>query len=95
LIGAGAAVGVGGGVLMAIEAGRASTARNDGNQSSYSSTKTPWTIGLIGAIAGGAAAVVGVVLLVTSHDGVRASQLTVSPWVGAGVGGVQWGGTWQ
>jgi hypothetical protein len=67
LIGAGAAVGVGGGVLMAIEAGRASTARNDGNQSSYSSTKTPWTIGLIGAIAGGAAAVVGVVLLVTSR----------------------------
>jgi len=95
LIGLGASVGVGGCVLMLVEAGRTSSARADDNQSSYNSAKAPWTVGLTGAISGGAAAIVGVVLLATSHDAVRTSKWSVSPWVGSGVGGIQCGGTWQ
>jgi hypothetical protein len=88
LIGVGTGVAVGGAVLMIIEVGRAARAVDDGNKSSYDSTETPYRIGLGGAIAGGAAAAVGIALLATSHDGALTAQWTLTPWVDARLGGV-------
>ena len=55
---------VAGGVLMLVEAGHASDARANHDPAAYDAAKTPWTIGLVGAIAGVASAGVGVALLV-------------------------------
>jgi hypothetical protein len=95
LIGGGGAVAVGGVVLMLIEAGHASDARTNHDPSAYDATKTPWTIGLVGAIAGVASAGVGAALLV-AHPGESApSSPTVSAWWGGGSsGGLLWAGSW-
>jgi hypothetical protein len=94
LIGGGAAIGIAGGVLMAVESSKASEARNNGNKAAYDATATPWTIGLGGVIAGGTAAVVGVVLFATRHGGSESTSggIRVSPIVGGGNTGMQVGG---
>jgi hypothetical protein len=94
LIGGGAAIGIAGGVLMAIEANKAQAAREKGDKAAYDATATPWTIGLGGVIAGGVAATVGVVLFATRHGGEAATTggIRVAPVVGAGNAGMQVGG---
>jgi hypothetical protein len=109
LTAAGAVVGIGGAVLMIVESGKASTARSDGAKavadhdtqasnaanSDYNSTKTPWAIGLGGAIAGGVAAAIGVTLIVTSHGGGSSTgAVRVSPLLASGGGGLEVGGAW-
>lgn len=94
LVGAGVAVGIGGGVLTGVEAGKASSANTAHNRSDYNSAAALWTVGIVGAVAGGVAAAVGVVLVVTSHGQEGGVALDVSPWFGAGVGGVRVGGCW-
>ena len=89
LIGGGGAVAVGGVVLMLIEAGHASDARKNNDPSAYDAAKTPWTVGLVGAIAGVASAGVGAALLVV-HAGESTpapSSPTVSAWWGGNSGG--------
>jgi hypothetical protein len=95
LIGGGGAVAVGGVVLMLIEAGHASDARANNDPAAYDAAKTPWTIGLVGAIAGAASAGVGVALLV-AHPGESApAGPTVSAWWGGGSsGGLRLAGSW-
>ena len=97
LIGGGGAVAVGGVVLMLIEAGHASDARTNHDQAAYDAAKTPWTIGLVGALAGAASAGVGAALLV-AHPGESApasASPTVSAWwSGGSSGGLLLAGSW-
>ena len=91
----GVVVGAGGGGLMLVEAQRAGTARNKMDQTAYDATRTPWTIGLVGAIAGGVAGIAGVVLFAvgssSSSDSNKAD--TTTAWIAPGPGGIQIGGT--
>lgn len=94
LVGGGAAIAVGGLALMFVESGKAGTARDNHDPAAFDAAQTPWTIGLVGAIAGGLGAAGGVVLLATSHGSPsRESATRISPWIGAGGGGVRVGGT--
>jgi hypothetical protein len=99
LIGGGAAVAVGGGVLMLVEAGHASDARANHDPAAYDAAKTPWTVGLVSAIVGVASAGVGVALLV-GHPGESApapASPTVSAWWdggGGSRGGLLLAGSW-
>ena len=95
LIGGGGAVAVGGVVLMLVEASHASDARTNHDPAAYDAAKTPWTVGLVGALAGVASAGVGVALLVT-HPGESApSGPAVSAWWGGGSGGgLRLAGSW-
>lgn len=95
LIGGGGAVAVGGVVLMLIEAGHASDARANNDPAGYDAAKTPWTIGLVGAIAGVASAGVGVALLVAHPGGSAPAGPTVSAWWSGGSnGGLLLAGSW-
>ena len=88
LVGAGAAVGIGGGVLMFVQSKKASDSRNQNDPALYDKAKTPWTIGLVGALVGGAAAGTGVVLL-----GINAGRTqTRSTWLSLSAQGVNMGG---
>jgi hypothetical protein len=95
LVGAGAVLAIGGGILMQVEAGRASDSRANYDDGEFNSTKTPWAIGLTGVIAGGAAAATGVILLATRHhEAPPATGLRATPWVASRSGGFQLGGSW-
>jgi hypothetical protein len=102
LVGGGAAVGIGGAALMIIEASRAADSRNtntvpttSASRSEYDSAKTPWVVGLAGAIAGGVAAATGVFLVATAHGGPEKTGATrTTPWITAGGGGLRFEGTW-
>jgi hypothetical protein len=95
LIGGGGAVAVGGVVLMLIESGHASDARKNHDPSAYDAAKTPWTIGLVGAIAGVVSAGVGATLLVAHPGESPASGSTVLAWWGgSAAGGVLLAGRW-
>jgi hypothetical protein len=92
----GVVVGAGGGTLMVIESQRAGSARNKMDQAGYDATRTPWTIGLVSAIAGGVAGVAGVVLFVVgsgSSSDSSSSADTTTAWIAPGPGGIQIGGT--
>ncbi len=91
LIGAGAAVGLAGGVLMILQSQKAADSREKHDPEMYDETKTPWTIGLVGAVLGGAAAATGVVLLGTSA---ASSESAARPgvWLGISTQGVKVGG---
>jgi hypothetical protein len=104
--GLGAAIGIGGGVLMAVEASRAASARasdtspqaSPASRDQYDSTKTPYYIGVAALAAGGVAAISGVVLIATAHGGgaqqtgIRTTRAT--PWVDARSGGISLEGSW-
>ena len=93
LIGAGAAIGIAGGVLMGVAAGQSSDAENRHDKSASDAASTLWTVGLVGAIAGGASVIGGAtILLLPSHAGT--STAGSSFWVTAATNGVLLGGTW-
>ncbi len=95
LLVAGGVVGAAGAVTMIVASGASSTASSHDDLSGYNSDKTMWTVGLVGAIVGGAAAAGGVVWLVTSH-GHAPSQTTgllAAPWAGSGSAGVNVAGS--
>ncbi|HXX69295.1 MAG TPA: hypothetical protein VEK07_19075 [Polyangiaceae bacterium] len=94
LVGSGVAIGVAGGVLMGVASGDASNARTNQDKPEYQSAQTLWTAGLVGAIAGGAAAAVGVVLLLTSRGEEHGVSLKVSPWLSSGASGGRVAVTW-
>jgi hypothetical protein len=95
LIGGGAVVALGGGVLMLVEAGHASDARTNHDPAAYDATKTPWTVGLVGVIAGLASAGVGGALLATHPGESSASSSPVLAWWGGGsAGGLLWARRW-
>src|SRR5581483_7236987 len=71
-----------------IESGRASNARDNHDPAAYDALRTPWTIGLVCAIAGAASAALGATLLATGPGDTNASRSTASAWIGAGAGGV-------
>jgi hypothetical protein len=89
LVGAGAAVGIGGGVLMFTQSKRADDSRDRNDPELYDSAKTPWAIGLVGAIVGGAALGTGVVLLGLNS---RQTATSRSTWVSLSAQGVKMGG---
>jgi hypothetical protein len=97
LVAGGAAVAVAGGVLMLVEAGHAGDARTNHDPAAYDAAKTPWTIGLVGAIAGVASAGVGVALLV-AHPGESApappTPNVYAWWGGGSTGGLVLAGSW-
>jgi tetratricopeptide (TPR) repeat protein len=94
LTGVGAGLAAGGGMLMIIESLRAQDARDAHDNQKYDATRTPWTIGLVGAIAGAAAVVTGLVLLATApHDG-EPPAASLSAWIQPGTGGVRLFGSW-
>ncbi|HET7542943.1 MAG TPA: hypothetical protein VFK05_23885 [Polyangiaceae bacterium] len=97
LVGAGGLVAIGGTTLAVIEANRSKEASDNGDSDAYESTKTPWAIGISAAIAGGAAAAVGVVLLVTQKSAAESSKTGswhATPFWAPGAGGLQLDGTW-
>jgi hypothetical protein len=87
----GAAVGIAGGALVIIESGRSSNAKD---LATYNSAQTMWTVGVVGAIAGGVSAAGGIVLLAFSHGDSPSTGVRAVPWVGAGTEGVGLVGTW-
>jgi hypothetical protein len=87
----GAAVGLGAGALVIIESGRSSNARD---LATYDAAQTMWTIGVVGAIAGGVSVAGGVVLLALAHGDPTPTALRAQPWIGAGAGGLRLVGTW-
>jgi Tfp pilus assembly protein PilF len=93
LIGGGAAVAVGGTALMLVQSNRASRARADNDPDLWDSAQTSWSIGLIGAIVGGAAAGAGAIwMLAGTPDESQAFGAT--PWVAADAAGLNVRGTW-
>ncbi len=65
------------------------------NQPAFDATRAPWTLGLVGAIAGGVAGVVGIVLLAVSpSDSDSTSGDATTAWIAPGPGGIQIAGTW-
>lgn len=94
LVAGGAAIGIGGGVLAGIGFSKASDASKSGTSQEYASGKTLYTVGLVGAIAGGAAVVGGIVVLLTAHGDERSASFSVSPWLSGSAGGVRLGGSW-
>ena len=87
----GAAVGIGAGALMIIESDRS---RNPPDSTTYESAQTMWTVGVVGAIAGGVSVVGGACLLAFAHGDAPSTGVRVTPWVGSGSGGVRLTGTW-
>jgi hypothetical protein len=104
--GVGAAIGIGGGVLMGVEANRAASARASDTTAAtsqtsinqYDSTKTPYYLGVAALAAGGVVAISGVVLIVAGHGkrppqtGILATHAT--PWIDARSGGLSVQGNW-
>ena len=88
LVGAGAAVGLAGGALMFLQAQKAADSREQHDPAMYDETKTPWTIGLVGAVLGGAAAATGVVLLGTNAASSETAALP-GVWLGVSTQGVK------
>ena len=90
----GIAVGGGGGALMLVESSRAHTAYQNMDQSAYDATQTPWKLGLAGAIVGGVAGAVGIVLLaVGSGSSGDSSGAESTAWIAPGPGSIRIGGT--
>jgi hypothetical protein len=95
LIGGGGAVAAGGLVLMLVEASHASDARTNHDPAAYDAAKTPWTVGLVGALVGVASAGVGVALLVAHPSESAPAGSAVSAWWGGGSsGGLLLAGRW-
>jgi hypothetical protein len=102
LIGAGAALGIAGGVVMGIEAQRAHDARAADTSpaassqaiADYNSTKTPYYAGVVGVIVGGAAATAGLLMLTMWQESPRSTGLHVSPWIGVASSGIGMHGAW-
>ncbi|HLK41593.1 MAG TPA: hypothetical protein VKU41_32820 [Polyangiaceae bacterium] len=94
LIGGGAAVAIGGAVLMGVEAGQTSNANDRHDRSAYDSALGLWRVGLVGTIVGGAAAVGGIVLFSISAGSDRAAATHSPLWIEAGATYARIGGTW-
>jgi hypothetical protein len=88
LIGGGV-VGLGGGALMTYESIQSHNAKTNED---YNKTQGPWAVGLIGTIAGGVAAAVGIVLFAVGGSSSSNSAETTA-WIAPGPGGLQIGGT--
>jgi hypothetical protein len=95
LVGAGGAVAIGGGVLMLIEASHASDARANHDTAAWDAAKTPWTIGLVGVIAGlGSAAAGGALYALRGRETATAGTNVSLWWSGDSAGGLLVGGRW-
>jgi hypothetical protein len=90
----GAAVLVGGGVVMGLETAAASDANRNHDKASYDSAKTLWTVGLIGSVAGVVAAASGGIVLATSGNKEREGRSQPTVWFGLGYGDLRVGGAW-
>ncbi len=86
----GGVVGVAGGALMGYESVQSHNAKTNED---YDKTRRPWTIGLIGTIAGGVAGAVGIVLFAVGSGKSDSSSADTTAWIAPGPGGVQVGGT--
>jgi hypothetical protein len=105
LVGGGAAVAVAGGVLWGVGVSQAHDARSQpatnpaqlaSATSKYDSARTLYAVGIAGVAVGGAAAVVGAVLLTTGRgkSAPATGRVSASPWVASSGAGLQLGGTW-
>lgn len=94
LVGAGAAVATAGGVLMIIEAGHASKAREDHDPAAWDAAKGPWTAGLIGVITGGFAAAVGLGVLALARGDEAPNGVGATAWLSGTHAGLRVGGRW-
>lgn len=102
LMATGAVLGVGGAVLMTVEALRAHSARTSdtvantyASRAEFDSTKTPYYIGVGLAAAGGVVLAAGAIWLATPHRPHTApTGVRVTPWVSASSSGCAIGGSW-
>jgi len=98
LIGGGGAVAIGGTVLMLVESGRASTARDKNDPAAWDATQTPWKIGLVGAIVGVAGAATGAVLLAMHPKDAGSTSGSTAvhafAWGAGDAGGLALTGSW-
>jgi hypothetical protein len=94
LVGGGAAVGAAGVVLMIVEAGKAGDANAQHDRAAYDAVKTPYTIGLVGAIVGGAAIAAGGLVFVLQSQHANGREATRPVWIGVGPEAVRVGGAW-
>jgi hypothetical protein len=86
----GGVVGLGGGALMGYESIQSHNAKTNDD---YNKTQKPWAIGLMGAIVGGAAGAVGIVLFAVSSGKPDSNGAdTTTAWIAPGPGGIQIGG---
>jgi len=96
LIGAGAAVGIAGGVLMEVAAVQSHNAVNRLDRGAFDSAKTLWTAGLVGVFVGGVTVVSGGIIFALP-DRPSASSAATRPalWLRASLDRVELGGAWQ
>jgi hypothetical protein len=94
LIGGGAAIAIGGGVLTAVEADKANTAVSQVNRSSYDAAKTGWAVGIGGLAVGGAAIATGGIVWAASSGAGSGQGKLASLWLNVGPGDVRLGGSW-
>jgi hypothetical protein len=94
LIGGGVVVGAAGAVLMGVESGKAGDANSAHDRSSYDSAKTAWTIGLVGAIVGGAAVATGGVVFIVQGRKTSGQEGRAATWINVGINQVDVRGTW-
>jgi hypothetical protein len=94
LLGAGAAVGIGGAVLMGVEAGSAKDATTSHDKSAYDGASTGWTVGLVGVIVGGAAVAGGGIWLALHGHGSSSTTGSATPLgISVGPGSVRLAGS--
>ena len=79
---------------MFVASGRASAARDNNDPAAWDAAQTPWTIGLVGAIAGVASAATGAVLLAVNRKDDASASVHAFTWVAGGAGGVALTGSW-
>jgi hypothetical protein len=95
LLGAGAAVGATGGILMGVAAAQSKDAADRRDRPAWESDKTLWTAGLVTTVVGSIAAVSGVVAFVVSPRGNAGQSATGgSLWGGIGPSSAEIGGSW-
>jgi hypothetical protein len=94
LIGSGVALGAAGAVLMVLEANNASDAASRHDRTTYDSSNTAWTGGLITSIVGGAALVTGGIVFLAVGGDPNPHGSRPSIWVGVSPNAVRFGGIW-
>ncbi|MCL2449536.1 MAG: hypothetical protein FWD17_11360 [Polyangiaceae bacterium] len=96
LLGAGAAVGVAGGVLMEVAAIQSKSAADRLDRRASDAAKPMWTAGLVGVFVGGLTVVSGgIIFAIPSRPSPSRAMTRPALWLCAGLDRVELGGAWQ
>jgi len=90
----GAAVGVAGVVVMAVEAGQASDANRAQDRSAYNSDSKAWAAGLVASLVGAGAAAAGGIVFAASTGSTHTGASQAPVWLAVGINNVKIGGSW-